>query len=266
MAKDLEESIRRPIELKSWHLIEGLRKITFDVLFYWFDPRTRHFLRHCYPSLGNMWFWKKWVGGKPDKGIIQRLENTNAVKRGMGHREISRLLNAAGIVFPSTKLTTLRAVTIPPPCGVITARETELAGRCHMLCIPIVCPLARGRWLCECCLSDGWNTGEAIVLSICDFSKKKTPSLPILFTSQHSLSMLHHPYFSSFSLFASSWLKSVQCQVGYIIKGGGKYGVWSVIWTHTGEIFIFWSSGYYSDPQNKEKEADRECSINWIDA
>jgi len=32
------------------------------------------------------------------------------------------------------------------------------------------------------------------------------------------------PSFLHFSLFASSWLKSVQCQVVYVIKGEGKWG------------------------------------------
>lgn len=164
-----------------------------------------------------MWFWKKWVGGKPDKGIIQRLENINAVNRGMGHREILATFKCCWHCVPLNKAHNPSCSDYSTPCGVITARETELAAGATCYVYPL-CALWRGdRWLCECCLSDGWNTGEAIVLSICDFSKKKTPSLPVLFTSQHSLSLLHHPFLSSFSLFASSWLKSVQCKVGFII-------------------------------------------------
>jgi len=53
------------------------------------------------------------------------------------------------------------------------------------------------------------------------------------------------PSFLHLSLFASSWLKSVQCQVGYVVKGEGKCGAWSVIRTPTDEIFTFWSPGCY---------------------
>ena len=170
-----------------------------------------------------MWFWKKWVGGKPDKGIIQRLENINAVKRGMGHREILATFKCCWHCVPLQQSSQPFVQWLFHPLWCHYSKRDWISGQVPHVMYTHCVPYGEG---IDGCVNVAFQTDEipAKLLYCPSVIFQKRKPLLCLFCSLVNILFPCStiPPFLRCSLFASSWLSQCNVRLGILLRVRGS--------------------------------------------